>query len=52
MKWIEEKFININWMRKELYEMLFDGEIDERVLKVFTGLIGKWIKEREKNDRD
>jgi len=32
----------IEWLRKELYEMLYNREIDHDVLMVYIRLIHKW----------
>ena len=39
--------IDIDWLRKELYEMLYRREIGHEVLMVFIKLIHKWSMEKE-----
>lgn len=44
---ISEKNINIEWLRKEIYEMLYRREIDSDVVHTFTKLIAKWRYDNE-----
>lgn len=32
----------INFVRKELVEMIFNGEIDGKEMEIFLKIIGKW----------
>ena len=47
---IQEDYIRIDWMRKELYEMLYERKINYDTLKVYIDLIAKWRRECEKDD--
>lgn len=47
---IQEDYIRIDWMRKELYEMLYERKINYDSLKVYIDLIAKWRRECEKDD--
>lgn len=38
----------IEWLRKELYEMLYNREIDHDVSMVYIRLIHKWRVENER----
>ena len=45
----KKEYIDIAWMRKELVEMLCEGELggeeeSEKVIKIFFALIGRWRK--------
>ena len=45
MNLIKTEYIKIDWMRKRLIDMLYNGDIDHEVLEVFLKLIGEWLKE-------
>ena len=47
---IESDYIQIDWMRKELYEKLYKREINYDTLKVYIDLLAKWRRRCEKND--
>lgn len=47
---IQGDYIGIDWMRKELYEMLYERKINYDTLKVYIDLIAKWRRECEKDD--
>ena len=44
----ERDYLPIEWMRKELYEMLYKREISYDELNVYIKLIARWRKETEK----
>lgn len=39
----------IDWMRKELYEMLYQRTIDRKTMWIFIELIAKWRRRNESN---
>lgn len=41
--------ISIDWLRKELTEMVFNGEISSDIMAVFFKLIARW-KEHDGSD--
>ena len=43
----EVKAIPIEWLHKELIDLMYDGKATEDVLHVFHRLIGKWEKQNE-----
>lgn len=47
-----EKAIPIEWLHKELIDLMYDGKAKEDALHVFHRLIGKWEKQNESHISD
>lgn len=48
----EVKAIPIDWLHKELIDLMYDGKAKEEALHVFHRLIGKWEKQNESHISD
>lgn len=46
------KAIPIDWLHKELIDLLYDGVSGEGVNKVFYRVLAKWEKWEEENEKD
>ena len=44
---IDKDFINIEWMYKQLTDMLYERKIDHDVMKVFYKLVADWRRKNE-----
>lgn len=46
---MHKDYIQIEWMRKELYEMMYRRQIDYDTLKVYIDLLAKWRRKCEED---
>lgn len=46
---ISKKFIDIEWLQKELIEKEYEGEIDGRSIEVWWKILAKWRLKNEHN---
>ena len=45
-----ERFIDIDWLHKQLIEAMYERKLSSEVLSVFHEIIAKWRKENEETD--
>ena len=44
-----ERFIDIDWLHKQLIEAMYERKLSSEILSVFHEILAKWRKENESN---